>query len=329
MTPPAEGSGGHTTAFRLVAALEAAGHRCRVHLYDLHASDLAHHEQLIRRCWPDVKADVANAFDGMPDAHATFATSWPTAYLVHRDKSLGRRFYLVQDMEPDFYPAGSEAALAEMTYRFGFHGVTAGAWLAKTLDERYGMSADAFSFGVDLDRYAFRDEPRQGIAFFARTTTPCRAFQLAVLALQSSRRRTRTYRSTSSVRDRAACPSPRRSRSPLPGRAGRALQQLLGRARAVDDERVARSPRDAGRRLRTGHERRRAQPCRARWRTGPICASRAASTGFALGEVVAAADRGRAREISRSVEGASWADAGQIVDSAVRRQVAGAFAVVA
>ena len=31
------------------------------------------------------------------------ATSWQTAYLVHRDPSLGHRLYLVQDFEPDFY----------------------------------------------------------------------------------------------------------------------------------------------------------------------------------------------------------------------------------
>ena len=38
----------------------------------------------------------------------------------------GARFYLVQDFEPSFYAAGSEALMAEATYRFGFHGVTAG-----------------------------------------------------------------------------------------------------------------------------------------------------------------------------------------------------------
>src|SRR3954451_14172150 len=34
MTPPAPGSGGHTTVFRMIEALEARGHRCIIHIYD-------------------------------------------------------------------------------------------------------------------------------------------------------------------------------------------------------------------------------------------------------------------------------------------------------
>ena len=49
-----------------------------------------------------------------------------------------------------FYPAGSEALLAEATYRFGFHGITAGRWLADRLRRDYGMQADHFDFGRDL-----------------------------------------------------------------------------------------------------------------------------------------------------------------------------------
>ncbi len=279
ITPPSEGSGGHTTAFRLVAALEAAGHRCRVHLYDLHASDVAHHEQVIRRCWPDVKAEVASASTGCPTLMPRSQRAGPRRTSSHRDRSLGRRFYLVQDMEPGFYPAGSEAALAEMTYRFGFHGVTAGAWLAKTLVNGTGCP---------------RTHSRSGWTSIVTRSAVGRARASSSLPGQRHRAgRSSSQSSRSGVRGQAhpdvpihlfgggpvACPSPRRSRSPLSGRAGRALQQLLGRARAVDDERVARSPRDAGRRMRAGHERRRAQPGRARWRTGRVRASRAASTG--------------------------------------------------
>src|SRR5690242_17014843 len=32
--PPGPGSGGHTTMFRMVEAVEAAGHRCVLYLYD-------------------------------------------------------------------------------------------------------------------------------------------------------------------------------------------------------------------------------------------------------------------------------------------------------
>jgi O-antigen biosynthesis protein len=99
----------------------------------------------------------------------------------------GQRFYLVQDFEPAFYPAGSEYLLAEATYRFGFHGVTAGRWLAPMLEREYGMPADAFDFGRDLSYALDGDvapEQRDRICFYSRPGTPRRAYELAVLALE-------------------------------------------------------------------------------------------------------------------------------------------------
>lgn len=184
MTPPSAGSGGHTTIFRLVEHLEKVGNRCRVYLYDLHGGDLAAHTLTIRTCWPGVNAEVHHLGPaGMADAHAVFATSWNTAYPVFADPGAGRRFYLVQDFEPSFYPAGSEAALAELTYRFGFHGITAGKWLAAELGERYGMAADSFDFGCDVACYQPQGQRRSGVVFFARPATARRGFELGVLAL--------------------------------------------------------------------------------------------------------------------------------------------------
>src|SRR4029078_8610020 len=100
----------------------------------------------------------------------------------------GARFYLVQDFEPSFYPAGSEAMMAEATYRFGFHGVTAGCWLAQLLRRRYGMSADHFDFGHDavyeMDRSQNGRDDRTGVCFYSRPETPRRAFSLGVVALE-------------------------------------------------------------------------------------------------------------------------------------------------
>jgi glycosyltransferase involved in cell wall biosynthesis len=185
-TPPAAGSGGHTTMFRLVSALEQAGHRCILYLHDRHEGSLHRHEATIRSWWPWVEAEVRDAADGIEDAHAIFATAWSTAYPVLASPAKGVRFYLVQDFEPSFYPAGSHALLAEATYRFGFHGVTAGRWLADVLRRDYGMAADHFDFGRDLT-YALdaaRDpRARTGVCLFSRPDTPRRAYELAVLAL--------------------------------------------------------------------------------------------------------------------------------------------------
>jgi glycosyltransferase involved in cell wall biosynthesis len=184
--PPAPGSGGHTTMFRLVSAFEQAGHRCILYLRDEHGWDLAPHEEAVRSWWPWVRAEVRDAWQGIEDAHAIFATAWETAYPVLASPARGKRFYLVQDFEPSFYPAGSAYLLAEATYRFGFHGITAGCWLSELLGRDYGMTARPFEFGRDpsyaLDS-AVQPTDRTGVCFYSRPGTPRRAHELAVLAL--------------------------------------------------------------------------------------------------------------------------------------------------
>ena len=62
--------------------------------------------------------------------------------------------------------------------------VTAGRWLAKLLDDRYGMRTDAFDFGCDTDIYRFEGKPRDGIVFYARPEASRRGFNLGVMALE-------------------------------------------------------------------------------------------------------------------------------------------------
>jgi hypothetical protein len=93
---------------------------------------------------------------------------------------------MVQDFEPFFYPVGSEYIQAESTYRTGLHCLTLGPWLARLLSERYGAEADYFDFAVDTDMYmplpvTRPEHPR--IAFYARPSTPRRAYELGVQAL--------------------------------------------------------------------------------------------------------------------------------------------------
>jgi len=186
LVPPRPGSGGHTTMFRMISALEQAGHECTVYLLDRHGWEIEQHERAIRRWWPWLKADVADFADGMRDSHGIFATAWQTAYPVLASPATGKRFYFVQDFEPAFYPAGSHAFLAEATYRFGFHGVTAGPWLAGRVWRDYGMRADHFDFGCDVDRYVIQDPSgaaRTGVCYYCRPSTPRRAYELAMVAL--------------------------------------------------------------------------------------------------------------------------------------------------
>ncbi len=182
--PPGAGAGGFTTLYRLASSLERAGNRCVVYLDDRHGWSLERHRKTIREWWPSLQAEIRSTADGIEDAHAIFATSWETAYPVLTSPAKGTRFYLVQDFEPLFYAAGSESLLAAATYRFGFHGVTAGRWLQQELQRRYGMAADHFDFGCDLSRYRLQNSAeRSGVCLYSRPSTPRRAFELAISAL--------------------------------------------------------------------------------------------------------------------------------------------------
>jgi len=186
--PPGVGSGGHTTMFRMIGALEQTGHTCSVYLQDHHGWEIEQHRRTVRQWWPWVKAEVRDLAFGISDAHVIMATGWGSAYAVLASPAKGARGYFVQDFEPSFYPAGSEYLLAEATYRFGFHGVTAGRWLAERLRRDYGMRAGHFDFGCDLEHYALdrtldgaRD--RTGVCYYCRPSTPRRAHELAIMTL--------------------------------------------------------------------------------------------------------------------------------------------------
>jgi hypothetical protein len=191
-TPPGAGSGGHTTMFRIIEGLERAGHENRLYLYDTSHSDIARHERVIRENWPGVKAGVgsvgpAGAMEaGAMDADVWIATSWQTAHvLASRPQLPGRRMYFVQDYEPYFYARGALYALAEDTYRFGFTGITAGAWLAEELDERFGMRSTHFEFGADLDVYsASSGVERAGVVFYTKPAVARRGHEMGMLALE-------------------------------------------------------------------------------------------------------------------------------------------------
>ncbi|THK39041.1 glycosyltransferase family 1 protein [Ensifer sp. MPMI2T] len=178
------GSGGHTTVCRIVKYLERRGYMNRVYLYDPFGGDQKYFQSISKNYY-GLTCEIGDARAGMKDAHAVVATAWPTAYAVYNARCTGKRFYFVQDYEPFFYPLSTNSMLAENTYRMGFHGITAGRWLAEKLSREFGMTTDHFPFGCDTARY--RREPtskRSGVAFYARAGTPRRAVELGLLALE-------------------------------------------------------------------------------------------------------------------------------------------------
>jgi glycosyltransferase involved in cell wall biosynthesis len=185
MEPPAAGSGGHTTIFRMIHYLEANGFTNRIYFYDPYRADHAHFVAIVRDYF-SFKGPVQPIGHGMADAHALIATGWPTAYPVYNARSAGEKFYFVQDFEPAFYATSSVSVLAENTYRMGLHAITAGSWLAGRLRRDYGMQAEHFDFGCDAGVYqhSSAQRARNGVAFYARPSATRRAFEIGVMALQ-------------------------------------------------------------------------------------------------------------------------------------------------
>lgn len=183
------GSGGHTTVSRIIKCLQERGYENRVYLHDPFGGDHRYY-QTIARDYYGLTCEIGDVRAGMADAHAVVATNWSSAYTVFNARCSGKRFYFVQDYEPFFYPVGTNSMLAENTYRMGFHGLTAGRWLAEKLSREFSMEADYFPFGCDTARYC-RDPlaKRSGVAFFARACTPRRGFELGLLALELFARR--------------------------------------------------------------------------------------------------------------------------------------------
>jgi glycosyltransferase involved in cell wall biosynthesis len=192
MTPPALGSGGHTTIFRMVTALEAAGIRCVLFLYDRHGGDASTYAERIRVGWPRVQAAAVNVGDTIDTVDGCFATSWESAHVLALRASRNLKcFYFIQDYEPFFYPRGSLYELAEDTYRFGFQHVALGEMVAAAIRNEVGVDSDVVPFGCDSDVYKLAPSAteRTGVVFYAKPEVPRRGYVHARLALEEFSRR--------------------------------------------------------------------------------------------------------------------------------------------
>lgn len=181
------GSGGHLNIFRMAWHLEQLGYKNHIVIVgnqQFSSGEAA--RKSIRKHFVPLQASVSLGETGLLPAEFTIATSWDTAYPVRRFSATRYKVYFIQDMEPYFYPHGSDYVFAEATYGFGFIAITAGSWLAEVMRNDYGMKAYPFSFSYEKDRYVAkprRSGPRR-VFFYARSVTPRRGFELGLLALK-------------------------------------------------------------------------------------------------------------------------------------------------
>lgn len=185
LSPLSPGSGGQNTITRFARFLKEQGHTVTFYIYEgVQPQALTEAKTILNKSF---NLDVTvKKIDQYEESDVLIATGWETAYPVFNVKTKAHKLYFVQDFEPLFYGLGSKAVLAQNTYRMGFYGITAGRWLTKKVSE-YGMKADFFDFGVDLDIYRPNDvkkiKKQKKICFYARPVTERRAFELGIIAL--------------------------------------------------------------------------------------------------------------------------------------------------
>lgn len=185
LSPISAGSGGQNTITRFVRHLQKSGHDITIYIYEgIHPQRAEDAQRILKENFiTEVKVLPIAKYQ---ESDALLATGWETAYPVFNIKTKAHKFYFVQDYEPLFYGLGSKAVLAQNTYRFNFYGITAGKWLTHKVSKKYGMQADYFDFGVDIDVYKPEKMPKKQkkICFYARPVTERRAFELGVIALE-------------------------------------------------------------------------------------------------------------------------------------------------
>ena len=201
------GAGGHMTIFRIINQLEKHDIKNNIFICGplIHRKKVSQFKQAINNHFLPLNADIFIGTDNLKEKisaannhqnimEAIVATSWETAYeakkyLVDNNSSNKiKGFYFVQDFEPDFHAKGSKYLFAENTYKLGLHGITAGPWLKKLLQEKYNMKSDYFDLAYDNQVYkpaekvlADTSDPNKfKICFYARPVTPRRAFELGI-----------------------------------------------------------------------------------------------------------------------------------------------------
>lgn len=134
--------------------------------------------------------DSAEKIRQIPPSDYSVATLWTTAYVLVGVQNTGLKFYMMQDFEPAFYPAGSTYAQAEFTYSFGFLGICNTQTLKEIYEQQYGGSAVLLQPSVDTTVFypgkGERDDhaPVKRLFYYARPGTPRNAFELAAAALR-------------------------------------------------------------------------------------------------------------------------------------------------
>jgi hypothetical protein len=132
--------------------------------------------------------------NALPECDAAIATLWLTAYSVSKFRRTRRKFYMVQDFEPGFYPAGTLSALSEATYRLGLYGIANTSTLKGIYEGEYGGKAVGFTPCVDTSLFHPPSVPRQEsdtltLFLYGRPGHSRNCYELAIAAVRRLKER--------------------------------------------------------------------------------------------------------------------------------------------
>lgn len=160
--------GGLNTAFRLADKL-ARDHGVANRFVMMAAKNEAYVAGALAAAFPGLAGSEIVFYDGsdaeiatIPSADAAVATLWLTAGHVAKSPGVKRKFYLMQDYEPGFYPASTMFAMAEESYRLGLYGICNTVSMHKIYTESYEGNATYFTPAVDQSIYNAIDRREKG-----------------------------------------------------------------------------------------------------------------------------------------------------------------------
>lgn len=194
--------GGINTAFRIADHL-ARNHGVENRFIVWGAGPEGYVRSALAAAFPGLASSPIVIHDGslrasleeIPEADVSVATLWVTAYqLVHFPRTK-RKFYLIQDFEPVFNPAGTLYALAEESYRLGLYGLCNTDTLRTIYERDYGGTGWDFTPAVEPSifhaegRAPYSPDRPTTVFVYARAGHWRNCWEMASLALTEIKRR--------------------------------------------------------------------------------------------------------------------------------------------
>lgn len=179
-----EGSGGIRTILQNAEHLSNNGFVC-----DLYVGGNEGPEQIRRKIKEkydiDISGIITNGYGLLKEYDVVIATYYATAKIASMC-SAKKKLYFMQDYEPWFFPMSINYLDAEDSYKYGLKGITIGRWLAKRIQNDYGMDVGFFNFCADLNIYKPISgiKKEKAICFIFQPDKPRRMVDLGLKALQ-------------------------------------------------------------------------------------------------------------------------------------------------